>query len=76
LVNCSISIERTVLSGTFSRSSSVTTTYSPDEYSYPLTVSLREMTSSSTGQKIFIWIRDRSFLCSMLKLMPLDSVAR
>jgi hypothetical protein len=41
-----------------------------------LTVSLREMTSSSTGQKIFIWIRERSSLWSMLKLMPFDSVAR
>ena len=32
--------------------------------------------SSSTGHQIFIWIRDRSSLWSMLKLMPLDSVAR
>src|SRR5215213_8331826 len=35
------------------------------------------MISSSTGQKTFIWIRDRSFSWSMLKLTPArDSVAR
>ena len=33
VVNCSISIERTVLSGTFSRSSSVITTYWSGAYS-------------------------------------------
>src|SRR5262245_19124064 len=34
------------------------------------------MISSSTGQTIFIWIRDRSSLWSMLKLTPArDSVA-
>ena len=52
------------------------TTYSPGEYSKPLTVSERLIGSSSTGHQIFIWIRDRSSLWSMLKLMPLDSVAR
>src|SRR6266571_5341981 len=34
------------------------------------------MTFSSSGHQIFIWIRERSFSWSMLKLMPLDSVAR
>ena len=52
------------------------TTYSPGEYSKPLTVSPREIASSSTGHQTFIWMRDRSSLWSMLKLMPLDSVAR
>src|SRR5439155_559772 len=66
-VNCSISIERTVLRGTFSRSSSVMTTYSPGEYSYPLTVSAREIGAFSTGHHVCIWIRERSFSCSILE---------
>src|SRR2546428_10195644 len=66
---------RTVLSGTRSRSSSVITTYWSDAHSKPRTVSPREMTSSSTGQYVFIWIRLRSLPWSMWKLMPLVSVA-
>ena len=70
-------MERTVLSGTFSRSASSITTYWPLAYSKPRTVSARLMYSPWYGHHVRIWTRVRHVLWSRLKLSPaFDSVAR
>jgi hypothetical protein len=72
----SISIDRTVLSGTFSKSSSSRITYWPFDHSKPRTVSLRGI-SPCLGQWVFIWMRVPHSSWRRWKFNPpLDSVAR